>query len=374
MHNAVMRLSLLACIAVVALTGFSPGENENAPALPYHCFDPGYDSLPASLPLLDETMNGCKVFLMGEVHGVAVNPEMSFTLLNYFYHRANVRHYLIEYGAAEAYLIQRYLDTGDESWLDDTWSVQMEEYQTFWRKLYRFNQSVTEKVDVIGLDFDNDHLCAKAILSLCPAGAQPGPEISVLLDSARANCKRKSFLEDRFISWFRTHFDAHEMEYADYFGDNYELVRRFAVNYASYWKFKDRDYYMMNNFTELDPDTAHGYFGAFGWYHAEQSTKGTLANRLNAELFPGKVMSLLCCYDSCEYYYRDKPGLLGPKEAIYSDKKNSGKIVAQLRGKCDIALFDIRNCGGCFKKIAAQGQFLLYVRNSKAVKFTPYKK
>ena len=52
--------------------------------------------------LLDNVTDDYEVFLTGETHGIALNFDLRFDFLVYFYHKANVRYLLIEISPSQA--------------------------------------------------------------------------------------------------------------------------------------------------------------------------------------------------------------------------------------------------------------------------------
>jgi hypothetical protein len=366
-------LFLLACAAFAFRGKVSP------PELPHACFETGYNAPAWSFAPLDTAVKRCKIFFAGELHGVAVNPKLQFTLLRYLYDRANVRHLVIEYGPADAWLYQRYLDTGDETFLAGTWMYRWEEYVEFLRELRAFNASVEEKVDLVGVDFDSDLSVAKVLLALRPDSVDPPASLQPVLDSAKAVTERKrtNYTAAVFITQFKANFHAHEQEYLDYFGENFHQVWLMGENRSGFAQFRERDNQMARNFTLTDPDTARGYLCLFGQMHTLVNTTHSFSGKLNMSTdnvtqdFNGKVMSLVICYDSCEYFYRDKIAYMKAGDQFsFLGRKSSAKIADGLsrRAPCDVTLFDIRGTGNAlYEVVEAHAPFIICVRNSKAV-------
>lgn len=346
-------------------------------AIPHGCFDAYNDSSATDLSFFDTIVPKYRLFLFGEIHGVAVNPRLEMKMIRYLYVHGNLRHIVMEYGPAEVFLYQRYLDTGDEYWVEDSWMFKMPEYVRFWRELHAFNQSVKDKIDLVGLDFDSDHLFAKAIASLCPEKRKPAAAIQPMIDSVMALNKRiTSFTQRNFIDQFQADFTLHRDLYNDYFGNNFGQVEKFVDNGASYQDFKERDEQMYLNFQQAYGDTM-GYFGMFGWSHAYTGYRKSFATMLNEnDGFPdlnGKVLGVGICYDSCSYYYNNGESMVLPARAIdYLKAKESLQLVTAFREQagCNAAVFAIRSVDDPLVSAAAsQSQLMIYVRKSRAVGF-----
>jgi hypothetical protein len=300
-------------------------------------------------------------------------------MLRYLYDHAHVRRVLVEFGPAESYLMQRYIETGDEKWVEDSWYYKMPEYKLLLRELYAFNSRAKEKIELVGVDFDSDHLFAKAIDALKPVNKEVPESIRPMMDSVAANKNRVSKYTARvFIDSFQADFRRKRNVYSDYFGAAYDQVATFADNDASYVKFNDRDNQMASNFVlQYDGDTVKNYFGMFGWSHAYRNSPASFISIVtnNEEELPEFYGKALCCgmaYDSCHFMYREEI-FISPGEAIdYVGKKDSKAILDIFRKQatCEVTLFDIRYSGNPLIQ-AANSQFdlMFYVRKSKACAF-----
>src|SRR5690606_1965755 len=76
--------------------------------------------LGGGLPADAIEVDGKRLFLLGEVHGVAQNYAIDLALLQHLHSQADVRVDLVEFSHAHAQLINRYLETGDARPLDFT--------------------------------------------------------------------------------------------------------------------------------------------------------------------------------------------------------------------------------------------------------------
>jgi tetratricopeptide (TPR) repeat protein len=109
---------------------------------------------------------GKEIFLLGEVHGIALNNDLDFALLDYLHKNAGVRVYLAEMSYAGGLLINKYLRTGDETLLDFmfrqlpgtvAWN---KENRTFLGKLRQWNLSLPagDRIRYIGIDLEHQSL------------------------------------------------------------------------------------------------------------------------------------------------------------------------------------------------------------------------
>jgi hypothetical protein len=76
----------------------------------------------AQYELFNEDIEEKKIIIIGEMHYMEANYTLQPDLLIHLNKHFGLRHLLIEFGRAEAYLYNRYLKTGDLAYLDKTFS------------------------------------------------------------------------------------------------------------------------------------------------------------------------------------------------------------------------------------------------------------
>lgn len=115
-----------------------------------------------------------KAFIVSEIHGFQVNTEMKYQFITYLNQVKNLRYILLEISFSSGYLLNEYLQTGDELLLKQVFSFYkgstfytIEEYQ-FYQKLYIYNQSLSDnqKLILIGIDIEHSLLSAKTFYNL----------------------------------------------------------------------------------------------------------------------------------------------------------------------------------------------------------------
>ncbi|MET0462130.1 MAG: hypothetical protein ABW007_03215 [Chitinophagaceae bacterium] len=125
------------------------------------------DTTDISNKLFDTDFYKQQYFLFGENHGCAAPLAVDLALFKNLYQKAGVRFYIAEIDATKAWLLNRYLQTGDtsllskvmRSWKADTaqWASQ-ENYRKF-QGLQKFYQQLptSQKFQVIGVDVFQDY-------------------------------------------------------------------------------------------------------------------------------------------------------------------------------------------------------------------------
>lgn len=114
------------------------------------------DNPEEAFSLLDPYLEPNEFFLAGETHTILPNEELRLALLKYLHQNASVRYYVPEAPFSLAYYLNRYLQTGNEEYLDlvlPYWHRNYEMYE-FYRKLRQYNLTLEpgERIEIIGFD------------------------------------------------------------------------------------------------------------------------------------------------------------------------------------------------------------------------------
>lgn len=113
-----------------------------------------------SFNILDESIKNQKLFLFGEIHRVSCNFKILFSLLKYLHKNHKLRYLLTEYDFSDSVLYNKFLETGDTTYLKYTGAEYWQEERDFIKKLRAFNQktSIEDRIKIIGVDniYDKD--------------------------------------------------------------------------------------------------------------------------------------------------------------------------------------------------------------------------
>lgn len=280
------------------------------------------------LDIMSKDLKNKKIVLTGESHGLDKNYKMMFKMLKYLQEEIGVKYLIIELGQADAYFLNKYLESGDEKILKDYYSNYPEQktanegkYELF-KNIYEFNQTLTEdkRIKVIGVDI-NTGVTDKYILDIIKDKGIMTNELEVLLNELEdfnyyAPVLYKGLMNkvDDLLKDIKSNPDT----YIKMFGDDFEgfeyairslgnLCKSFTVDAKD--KHNLRDSFMYKNFKEID-DKLHNpiYFGQFGGAHIYQDTIfnnsiledvkyfGTWLN--SDEKYKGKILSIQYGYYS----------------------------------------------------------------------------
>lgn len=111
-----------------------------------------------------------RFFFKGEAHEYKEeNVASLFALLVYVHKANNVRYLVMEVGPDQAFIINQYLETGDEKLVKDAKPYLGE---VFWKQVHAFNikKSEKEKVKVLGFDFNRRLFTTRAISMMIDRG------------------------------------------------------------------------------------------------------------------------------------------------------------------------------------------------------------
>jgi hypothetical protein len=111
---------------------------------------------------INNSFNNYQLFLVGEIHGIKSGQDVDFTLLTYLNHKLKVKTYVAEFDFAKAYLLNKYLQTGNENLIDSVFRDWAREdaqwantdFQEKIRKIRIYNQSLNplQKIHFEGID------------------------------------------------------------------------------------------------------------------------------------------------------------------------------------------------------------------------------
>lgn len=112
--------------------------------------------------LFDEAFYQSKVIMLGEVHGFAMPQELDFELLKHLNQKTGLTHYLAEVDQSQAYFLNQYLQTGDESLLEYVFHTWVR-YNAQWanqdsynkmQKIHAYNQTLpaAKRIEIVGVD------------------------------------------------------------------------------------------------------------------------------------------------------------------------------------------------------------------------------
>ena len=212
---------------------------------------------------------------------MAANSILQTDLFIHLNKQFGVRHLLIEFGRAEAYLYNQYLQTGDEWFLNHTFQgfSRYKEFFPSWKKLYDYNSGLdsSKKLVVHGLDFEREPGLSASIYKLLSAYENKPPvkrlmkSITIRLDTIGIERDTKEF-----IYYLRERIPALSLPH----DENNKVIEDILSNNSFFPNLSERDKYMAQTFLTIDT-TNELYFGQFGFAHTMLNSMNGLAAVLN---------------------------------------------------------------------------------------------
>jgi hypothetical protein len=246
------------------LTFFTGCDNGTTSVVP---INPPYENIP-------NLVNFDAVFA-GESHDNRENFEVHLNLMKYYY-SLGVRDFAFEEGYGSALLLQYYIDTGNEECLQvilrnlkGSTSAYTQERYNFYKGLYNWNSTLTQKIKVHGFDVQHQYESsgiAAAYNSVLnkykriegiPGITNPGTPQD-LVNDFKNNRIRYSTLSAEDMGLYERIITGIEQ------GINYYATRDDTL----------RENYMIGNFRQVRNDTrGRKLFAMMGWNHASLNGK-----------------------------------------------------------------------------------------------------
>lgn len=230
-------------------------------------------------------LNNYDAFFIGESHNAPEIDRLKLGLIKYFHSQHNITDVFMEIGFSAAFLYNRYLETGDKSYIIQPKPVyaQLKEQAEFWQELYEYNKTQANKITIRGMDFERvDFL--KTLKLLMPKGkAKPESIAGSLsfidtLGSVEGNLKLWSMNQ---YGKLRKDMEAHRVDFSQYFGEQYKLVEKIMFNRNVHEDFKKRDENMRINLLEqLASGDIKKFVVLLGLGHTDMANEHSLYRRL----------------------------------------------------------------------------------------------
>lgn len=281
--------------------------------------------------------------MLGELHYMAANSTLQTDLFIYLNKRYGVRHLLIEFGRAEAYLYNQYLLTGDEKYLSKTFQgfSRYKEFFTSWRKLYAYNLELNsrKKMVVHGLDFEREPGLSTSMYELL-SGYDNNPSFKSIRHSIKLRLDTIGIERDnkQYISYLREKIAV--LPLPD--DESRKVINSIIDNNSFISNLSQRDENMAQTFLELDK-TDEVYLGQFGFAHTQLNGGESLGRLLNEH---GK--------------YHDKV-LIMNMYYIESGNNNPFENLAD----CHVFLYRFDSSGGKLEGFRQRGQWAIILKDQK---------
>lgn len=296
----------------------------------------------SSFDMLEPYVNNYQIYLAGEQHSVGVNYDLFFKFIKFFKVKANIKYILIEDSYGISYLLNKYIETGNEDILEKVFSyyygysvLWTKEIHEFWIKFRKYNNSLTDedKMIILGIDVANAEGSNIDVLNQIIPDKDIPEKIKLYINNIKSlNNKIIHNVYYDHIKMLREIYNSISLYkdiYQKYWNENFfdfEFLMKGIIDSLNlngltiFTRAIKRDEIMYENFLRLYNRFPQGkYFGQTGFFHVvalKSDLINTLAHRLNKqESTPvkNKVLSII-------YRYKNSRALsVNSAEKKYSD-------------------------------------------------------
>lgn len=327
--------------------------------------------------------NKYKVYLIGENHATQKNTDVELFWIKLLNNTQKVNYIFYEFGYADAQLVNLYLKSGNEIYINKIFEnlassfADSEDVLIFFREIYKYNKTVAseQQLKFIGIDIQHQNQTALYYLNILLPDNQP-PEL-IAKSIERLKRYNKTPYSNQELKSLALSIKKHRAEYSQYLGNNmtnFELTITNILQGLTYYQLYDnnneyksakiREQYLINNFITLYNTLSSSYksLGIFGSYHTFLHN-GNMASYLNQNYQPlrGKIATFTLVYYNS--YYRDKNNITIRRipDTKFSQMMNT-------TSNADITFYKLDKNDSVFVKdgsVKAQ-QYLILVKNSLA--------
>ncbi len=253
----------------------------------------------SKIKMLDTEFLENSVFLFGENHGASEPHQVDLILFKQLHQRANLRYYIAEIDAAKAWMLNKYLQDGDENWLKKIFKSWINESAQWanksnyvkYQKLREFYQSLPKKdrFKIIGIDTVQDYdLLKESLKNLIPNKIKDGKlkDLIAIIDTVSPKGRKILGIKAREINTNQK---------------SYSTDLQYFINSLSYLGAgMYRDSIMFRNFDNyisINQLSNQKFYGFLGFFHCLQASYEKIKPfaaqlQLNKTVFSNKVTSI----------------------------------------------------------------------------------
>jgi len=314
---------------------------------------------------LDDGIDRYKVILTGEVHGMAINYRLRRAFLSYLKKTVDFKYLLLELGPSQAGTLNRYLQTGDTTLLDEMYSYCRGTYEwtqesyAFWQSVYAFNRALpaSERLVCVGIDIEHQSKHALAYLkTLLPSDAPP-EGIGSQIDLVRGFSRDDTAYFD-IAAELSSGIEANTQDYRRYLGEGFFEFRLVVESMvaardaygarqpdggrAAFQQSRDRAMHanFLQQYNRLPVGVYWGHFGDAHVFHKSAGNVEWLGAHLEGKGSPvaDRVLSIVFAYEGCTAMIRNG-GAYGTspagdvKPGLFDFYKGPDPILFKLNGK-----------------------------------------
>lgn len=327
--------------------------------------------------------NKYKVYLIGENHATQKNTDVELFWIKLLNNTQQVNYIFYEFGYADAQLVNLYLKSGNEIYINKIVEnlassfADSEDVLILFREVYKYNKTLTEEQQLkfVGIDIQHQYQTALYYLNIL-LPKDPPPKL-IEKQIKRLKSYNQTPYSDQELQSLALSIKKHRTEYSQYLGQNmtnFEVTIANILQGLRYYQLYDnnkeyesarvREQYLIKNFITIYNTLSYAYksIGIFGSYHTFLHN-GNMASHLNQNYQPlrGKIATFTLVYYNS--YYRDRNNITIRRipDTKFSQMMNTTT-------NADITFYKLDKNDSIFVKdgsVKAQ-QYLILVKNSLA--------
>lgn len=316
--------------------------------------------------ILDDGIDRYRIILTGEVHGMAINYRLRRAFLSYLKKTVDFKYLLLERGPSLAGTLNRYLETGDTTLLDEMYSYfkgtceWTQESYALWQHIYAFNSALPpeKRLTCVGIDIEHLGGYSLAYLRTLLPDDIPPERISAQIDLIPAFSRDDTTHFD-IVAKLWASIEANTPAYERYLGEDFFEFKLIVENMVAareayrarqgdggitaFQRLRDRSMYtnFLQQYERLPAGVYWGHFGHGHIFHKRSEDIDWLGVHLESDGSPvaGRVLSITFAYENSTAMIRRGGGYgtMGPvgdaKPGLFDFYEGPDPILFKLNGK-----------------------------------------
>ncbi len=268
------------------------------------------------------------LFLTGELHGVSSNQKAEFHFIQFLTQYKNVKTILIEGGYTNSYLLNKYLKTGDTSFLN----LYVSDYPS---------KYLEDKLFFVSLKSVYDNIASNRKFNIIA--------VDIVENDRQPYCfNLLNLLADKEISNRNLRNEIISLNNKDTFPNNIQSIQRLLTSYKAnvdyssdfdsicrsyqYWLdnkknlWENRDLYLFEKVLSLSPHFKGNIYGHFGYGHIDIRGKCMAYYLIRDNHFKDKILPIYPYYYNCQSSFFDLKKSEGYYGIVFKPKLKKLKL------------------------------------------------
>lgn len=260
--------------------------------------------------LLDDEFYTNQYIFLGETHGFANPQEVDFELFKTLNQKADFKYYIAEVDDAKAWMLNNYLNNGDEKWLQkvfkswakDTAQWSNQEYYNKYKQLHQLQKELpkNKKFQFIGVDQPQDYEVSNEYLNHFSGKLNSG-EIKTLIQKLSSDLISGNSAE--IINSAKATLDfihKNEKKVSSALKNDFNSFQNFLKNLSTIDENRDKAMFLnLENHiasNKLESEKMYGFMGIYHVMQASYNSGEPFVHLLKKKLNKAKITSLVGFY------------------------------------------------------------------------------